>query len=85
MKILLVVYDNGSYVNWFPQGLASIAAFLLKEGYDVSIYSQDQNHYPEEYLIEYLKKNKFDVIGVSIIAGYYQYRKLQKISKAINC
>ncbi|HPZ07436.1 MAG TPA: radical SAM protein [Candidatus Eremiobacteraeota bacterium] len=84
MRILLIVYDNDSYIHWFPQGLAYIAAVLLKEGYEVVIYNQDKFHYPDEDLTEYLNKNKFDVIGVSIIAGYYQYRKLLKISDAIN-
>ena len=84
MRVLLVVYDNESYMHWFPQGLAYIAAVLLKEGYDVEVYSQDKFHYPEEHLTEYLNRNKYDVIGVSVIAGYYQYRKLLKISTAIN-
>lgn len=84
MRILLAVYDNDSYIHWFPQGLAYIAAVLLKEGYEVEIYNQDMHHYPEEHLTEYLNKNKFDVIGLGVIAGYYQYRKLLKISEAIN-
>lgn len=84
MRILLVVYDNGSYIHCFPIGLSYIAAILLKAGYEVEIYSQDKNHYPEEHLTYYLDRNKFDLIGVSIIAGYYQYRKLIKISEAIN-
>ncbi|MHB8155175.1 MAG: B12-binding domain-containing radical SAM protein [Candidatus Omnitrophota bacterium] len=84
IKILLVVYDNDSYMHWFPQGLAYIASVLEKSGYSVEVYSQDKEHYPEEHLTEYLDKNKFDFIGVSVIAGYYQYRKLLKISEAIN-
>lgn len=84
MRILLVVYDNDSYIHWFPQGLGYVAAALLKEKYSVTIYNQDLYHYPEEHLTDYLNKNKFDFIGVSIIAGYYQYRKLLKISEAIN-
>lgn len=84
MRILLVVYDNDMLVNTFPMGLAYIAAVLKKEGYDVEIYNQDKFHYPDDHLREYLDKNKFDVIGVSIIAGYYQYRKLLKLSDAIN-
>ncbi len=83
-KVLLVVYDNDAYIHWFPQGLAYIAAVLLKEGYDVEIYNQDQHHYPDEHLTEYLNNNRFDFVGVSVIAGYYQYRKLLKISEAIN-
>ena len=84
MKILLVIYDNDAFIQYFPQGLAYIAAVLLKEGYEVEIYHQDKYHYPDEYLTRYLNKNKFDVIGISVIGGYYQYRKLLKISKAIN-
>jgi radical SAM superfamily enzyme YgiQ (UPF0313 family) len=84
MRILLVVYDNESYIHWFPQGLAYIAAVIQKEGYDVEIYNQDLHHYPNEHLTEYLNKNRFDVIGFSVIAGYYQYKKLLKISDAIN-
>jgi len=84
VRVLLVVYDDGAYMHWFPQGLAYIAAVLLKEGHDVQIYSQDQFHYPDEHLTAHLDKNKYDVVGVSVIAGYYQYRKLLKISEAIN-
>ena len=84
MRVLLVTYDNGSYIHWFPQGLAYISSVLLKEGCDVEVYSQDKFHYPDADLTEYLNKNKFDVIGVSVIAGYYQYRKLLSISEAIN-
>jgi anaerobic magnesium-protoporphyrin IX monomethyl ester cyclase len=84
MRILLVVYDNESYIHWFPQGLAYIAAVLRREGHEVSIYSQDKDHYPEEHLTHYLDNNQFDMVGVSVVGGYYQYRKLLKISKAIN-
>ena len=83
MRVLLVVYDNDSYIHWFPQGLAYIAAVLLREGHEVEIYNQDMHHYPEEHLTNYLDHHKFDAIGVSIIAGYYQYKKLLDISRAI--
>jgi len=83
LRILLVVYDNDSYIHWFPQGLAYIAAVLKNRGYDVEIYSQDLYHYPKEHLTSYLDQNTFDIIGVSIIAGYYQYKKLLEISDAI--
>ncbi|MBU1083901.1 MAG: B12-binding domain-containing radical SAM protein, partial [Candidatus Omnitrophica bacterium] len=59
-------------------------AVLLKAGHEVEIYSQDMHHYTEEHLTEYLNNNKFDVIGMGITAGYWQYRKMQKISDAIN-
>lgn len=84
MRVLLVVYDNGSYINGFPLGLGYIAAILVREGYDVEIYNQDKSHYPDEHLTEYLNNHKFDVIGVSVVGGYYQYRKLLKLSEAIH-
>lgn len=83
MKVLLVVYDNDSYISWFPQGIASIAAVLIKNGYKVEIYNQDVHHYPDAHLTTYLDNNDFDIIGVSIIAGYYQYKKLLALSQAI--
>lgn len=84
MRVLLVVYDNDSYIHWFPQGLAYIAAVLLKAGYEVEIYNQDVHHYPESHLQDYLDQNSFDVVGLGFIGGYYQYRKAVKISAAIN-
>ena len=83
MKVLLVIYDNVSYISWFPQGLAYIAA-ALRDKHDIVIYNQDMHHYPNEHLTEYLNKNHFDVLGVSVTGGYYQYRKLLKISEAVN-
>ncbi len=84
MRILLVAYDADNYIHFFPQGLAYVAAVAKNEGYEVEIYSQDLHHYSDDHLTRYLNKKKFDVIGVSIIAGYYQYGKLLAISKAIN-
>ncbi|RJR21786.1 MAG: B12-binding domain-containing radical SAM protein, partial [Nitrospiraceae bacterium] len=84
MRVLLAVYDADNYIHSFPQGLAYVAAVLRREGHEVEVYSQDQHHYPDSHLTKFLDKNKFDVIGVSIIAGYYQYRKLLSISEAIN-
>ncbi len=84
MRVLLVVYDNDSYIHWFPQGPAYIASALRKEGHEVEIYSQDVHHYLEGHLTGHLDRNRFDVVGVGVIAGYYQYRKLLAISAAIN-
>lgn len=84
MRILLIVYDNDSYISYFPIGTAYIASVLRKEGHDVEIYNQDVHHYPEEHLTDYLDNNSFDIVGLGVIAGYYQYRKLLKISQAIN-
>ncbi|MFH1877222.1 MAG: radical SAM protein [Candidatus Omnitrophota bacterium] len=84
MRVLLIAYDNGSYIHWFPMGLSYIAAALRNAGHDITIYSQDKYHYPDEHLTHYLDKNKFDMVAVGVIAGYYQYRKLLSISCAVN-
>lgn len=83
MKVLLVVYDNDSYIHWFPQGLAYIAAVLKKGGHTVEIYNQDKIHYPEEHLTEYLNSKPFDAVGVGVVGGYFQYRKLLSISRSV--
>lgn len=84
MRVLLVVYDNESYIHWFPQGLAYIAAVLVENGIDVDIYNQDLHHWPDSHLTAYLDENKYDVVGFSAIGGYYQYRKMLAISDAVN-
>ncbi|MGA2091683.1 MAG: cobalamin-dependent protein [Endomicrobiales bacterium] len=84
MKILLVVYDNDSYIHTFPHGIAYLAAVLLKEGIEVEIYNQDVHHWKEEHLTNHLDTHAYDSVGVSVIGGYYQYKKLLKISEAIN-
>ena len=40
MKVLLVVYDNDSYIHWFPTGTAYIASALRKAGHEVTIYNK---------------------------------------------
>lgn len=84
MKILLIVYDNQSYIHFFPIGIAHVAAVLKKQGHDVTIYNQDKEHFPDDHLTHFLDNNRYDMVGISIIAGYYQYRKLLGLSGAIN-
>jgi len=84
MKILLVVYDNDSHISFFPLGTAYIASACRNAGHEVEIYSQDVYHWPESHLTDLLDKKRFDAVGIGTIGGYYQYRKLLKISVAIN-
>ena len=84
MRGCLIVYDNESYIHWFPQGVAYLAAVLKEIGVEVCIYSQDLHHYSEAHLTAYLDDNHFDFVGLSFIGGYYQYRKALMISEAIN-
>ncbi len=84
MKILLVIYDNDSYISVFPLGTAYLAAVCRKAGHEVVIYNQDVYHWPEEHLTEYLDNEKFDIVGLGFIAGYWQYKKALSISRAVN-
>lgn len=83
-KILFAVYDNGSYDHTFPMGFGALAAVLKRDGHDIKVWSQDMHHWPDDYLRTYLDENKFDVVILSVIAGYYQYKKVLGLSKAIN-
>lgn len=84
MKLLMVAYDNDSYITWFPQGLGYLAAAAQNAGHEVSVYQQDVYHWPDSHLTDFLDKNQFDVVEVSVIGGYYQYHKLLRLSEAIN-
>jgi radical SAM superfamily enzyme YgiQ (UPF0313 family) len=84
VRVLLVVYDNGSHVSHFPIGLGYVAAALRNDGHDVVVYNQDVHHYPDAHLTAYLDANRFDMVGISFVGGYYQYRKALALSAAIN-
>lgn len=80
----MVAYDNESYMTFFPLGLAYLAAAARNEGHEVEIYQQDIYHWPDEHLTKYLNSSYYDIVLVSVIGGYYQYRKLLSLSNAIN-
>ena len=61
-----------------------MASAARNAGHEVSVYQQDIYHWPDEHLTYFLDNNEFDVVEVSVIGGYYQYRKLIKLSTAIN-
>lgn len=82
-RVLLIVYDNDSYIHFFPLGLGYVASALRNKGHEVEIYSQDLYHYPESHLTKHIEQGRYDVVGVGMCAGYYQYQRLLKISKAI--
>jgi anaerobic magnesium-protoporphyrin IX monomethyl ester cyclase len=84
LKVLFVVYDNGSYDHVFPMGFGAIGAILKRDGHDITVWNQDMHHWPDDKLRTYLDENKFDVVILSVIAGYYQYQKMKSLSKAIN-
>ena len=84
LKVLFVVYDNGSYDHVFPMGIGALAAILKKEGHKYEVWNQDMHHYSDDQLRIHLDENRYDVVILSLIAGYYQYQKAKALSKAIN-
>lgn len=84
MRILLVAIDYDSHLPGPPLGLMYIASAIINAGHDVEVYNQDLKHYPDEHLTGYLDSNEVDAVGVSLIAGYYEYKKIKKLSAAIN-
>ena len=84
MKALLICYDNDGYTNFFPQGIAYVAAALRKAGHDVTIWNQDVHHLPEADLTALLDRELFDLVGLGFCAGYYQFRRAIKIGRAVN-
>lgn len=84
MRVLLIAYDNDSYIHHFPLNLAYVAAGFIGSGDDVVVYNQDVYHYPESHLTEFLNTNHFDAVGLGMCAGYYQYQKLLRICNAIH-
>lgn len=85
MKILFVNYDNESALNILPVGTCYVASYLKKHGYDdITYYSQDIYHFPEDHLTRFISENHFDIVAVGFVAGYYQHRKILKICDAIN-
>jgi len=83
MNVLLIAYNNGDYIHHFPLGLGYLAAMLEKNGHLVDVYSQDLHRWPDDHLTGFLDKRKYDAVGVGVCAGYYQYRRLLSISKAV--
>jgi len=84
LRVLFVVYDNGSYDHVFPMGIGALSAVLKKEGHQYEFWNQDMHHYDDDKLRIHLNNNKYDVVILSLIAGYYQYQKMKSLSKAIN-
>jgi len=84
LKALCIVYDNQAYVSYFPIAIASIATALKSANVKVEIYNQDMHHYNEQHLTEKLNTEHYDIVCLGGVRGYYPYRKILKISNAIN-
>jgi len=83
-KVLLIVYDNGSHIPFFPQHVFALSGALKAAGHIVGIWHQDLHHGTGRHLTEILDKNAFDIVGLGFVAGYWQYKKAKEIAHAVN-
>jgi anaerobic magnesium-protoporphyrin IX monomethyl ester cyclase len=84
MKVLLVNYDNGDYVGWFPQALAYIAGGIRKLSPEAGLFISDLNvSHTNNELKHYLGWG-VDIIGLSFTGGYYQYAQFKVLMHIIN-
>jgi len=83
-NILLISYDNGSHIPFFPINLFYLTGHLHAQGHTVAIWLQDCHHGNEKALLKIIADNPWDVVGLGFVAGYYQYRKAIKIANVIN-
>lgn len=82
---LLISYDNGSHIPFFPQNIFYLAGAIKKAGFKApAIWHQDIHHGTEKDLLRILDDAEFDFIGLGFVAGYYQYRKAKAISEAVS-
>ena len=72
-NVLLIIYDNGSHIPFFPQGVFYLTCALKKAGHTVGIWHQDIHHGDASELTPILDENPFDVVGLGFVAGYWQY------------
>jgi len=96
-NILLIAYDNGSHIPFFPINLFYLFVHLLKTpGNQIGIFSQDLEHYNSDMLTDIINTGMpkgstveegyedFDTIGLGFTAGYYQYQKAKEIAAVLN-
>ena len=83
-NILLISYDNGSHIPFFPQNIFSLSNVLKKAGHMVGIWFQDIHHGKPKDLTRLLDAANFDIVGLGFVAGYYQYRVAKDLARAIN-
>lgn len=83
-KILLISYDNGSHIPFFPQNLFHLYGALKLAKHQVGMWFPDVHHGKPKDLTRLLDNAGFDIVAFGFVAGYYQYRVAKELAKAIN-
>lgn len=79
-------FRKGAGSNTFSYGLASIAAYCRKEGFnDLTFIEPQIEGMTKEDYINYLKENKFDVVGLASFTAMmdYTFDTIKLIKKAL--
>ncbi len=85
MRILALNYNNADYVGWFPHGIAYIASGIRKFSPKTELTILDLNvTHDNNSLKVYLEKGAWDVILLSFIGGYWQYKQFKALMEIIN-
>ena len=87
MKILLInsPVRLDAKPSCIPYGLATVAATLLKAGFDVDIYDINALRPSEDAVVRELKTKTWDVVGISGLITTYRFQKwLIPVLKEIN-
>ena len=87
MKLAFIVHDHDKPVNDFPLGVAYLVATLRERGFpeeDIHVLNMDVYHHSDQQLYDYLERGEFDLVGIGMIAGYWQYRQLKRIFAALD-
>lgn len=87
MRILIVNVSlrPESKQKYFPIGLGYITTAIKNHGYDFEILDMDVNNYSEDYIEQYLKNNRFDVVCMgSIVTGYKYIKRFASMVKSAN-
>jgi anaerobic magnesium-protoporphyrin IX monomethyl ester cyclase len=85
VRILLVNPDNGNSAAeaWFPQALAYIRAGLNKQNVSVDILDLNIIH-SNDALRRWLGISQWDIVCLSVIGGYWQYKQFKEVMGIIN-
>lgn len=68
-------FSKGRQSPLFPFGIAYIASYLEKFGYDVEILDIYARQLTKERVVGELKKKPFDLVGISALVTQYRYVK----------
>ena len=84
MRISFIIHDYHQNRNSYPMGTAYLSRVLRECGHEVEIYNMAVYHWTIDQMLAYFKKEEFGAICISFISGYYTYKQIKLILKALN-